>query len=125
MKHLSQLYNAIGKMDKKSMALLSMAGILGVVGLSMAVDANPANFVTCDGARKLAAYSRPLAIFLTVIILIVGVAGAAFEGFQKKYGHFVGIILIALIVAAVLYSAGNFLGNYGNELATALCGSSQ
>jgi hypothetical protein len=109
-------------MDKKTTALLSAVGILGMVGFSMAADiGNPANFVTCDGARKIALYSRPLAIFLTVIILIVGIAGAAFEGFQKKYGHFIGILLISIIVAAILYSAGNFLGSYGNELANVLC----
>jgi hypothetical protein len=136
MNYLTKWYNAIngkfiqasvraGMMDKKTMALLSMVGILGVAGFSMALDANPANFVTCDGARKIALYSRPLAIFLTVIILIVGVAGAAFEGFQKKYGHFIGVLLIAIVVAAILYSAGIFLGNYGNELALALCGQAQ
>jgi hypothetical protein len=111
----------VNTMDKKTMALLSMVGILGIAGFSMAVDSNPANFVTCDGARKIAAYARPLAIFLTVIILIVGVAGAAFEGFQKKYGHFIGVLLISIIVAAILYSAGNFLDQYGNELAINLC----
>jgi hypothetical protein len=136
MNYLTKWYNAInykvlqasaraGMMDKKTMAMLSMVGILGIVGFSMADVGNPANFVTCDGARKIALYSRPLAIFLTVIVLIVGVAGAAFEGFQKKYGHFIGILLIAIVVAAILYSAGNFLGKYGNELALALCGQAQ
>jgi uncharacterized membrane protein len=78
--------------------------------------------VTCDGAKRIAAYSKPLAIFITVIVIFVGGAKSAGELYQKNYGHFAGVILGTLLVAAILYSLSTSIGDRANDLSLAVCG---
>ncbi len=109
-----------GTMDKKTIALLSMLGIIGFIGFSFADGLT--SFVTCDGARKIHMYARPISIFLAVIVFIVGILMAAFEAFGKKYGHALAILLFAVVITGFLWGASGALETYGANLENSLCG---
>jgi hypothetical protein len=108
-------------MDKKTMALLSMVGVVGIMGFSFA-GSDITSFVTCDGAHKIRMYARPIAIFLAVIVFIVGIMMAAFEAFSKKYGHALAVLLFAVVITGFLWGASGALDTYGQQLELSLCG---
>ena len=105
--------------DKKTLALLSMVGILGIMGFSMAEGLG--DFVTCTGAQKINQYAQPVALFLAVVVFIVGILMAGFEAFSKKYGHAIGILLFAIVITGFFWGASKALKTYGNNLKAELC----
>jgi hypothetical protein len=111
-------------MDKKTMALLSMVGVVGIMGFSFA-GSDMVGFVTCDGAHKIHMYARPIAIFLAVVVFIVGIMMAAFEAFSKKYGHALAVLLFAVVITGFLWGASGALDTYGQQLESSLCGQTQ
>jgi uncharacterized YccA/Bax inhibitor family protein len=116
--------------NKKTLSLLTIAGTLGITGLSMAAGSSSpvSDFVTCSGAQKINQYAQPVALFLAVIVFIVGIMMAAFEAFAKKYGHAIAILLFAIVITGFFWGAGKALGTYGESLKNQLCnldGSSQ
>lgn len=107
--------------DKKTLTSLSIVGILGITSLSMAA-ANPiGDFVTCTGAQKINQYAQPVALFLAVVVFIVGIIMTAFEAFAKKYGHAIAILLFAIVITGFFWGAGKALDTYGSNLQTKLC----
>ena len=105
--------------DKKTLALLSMVGILGIMGFSMAEGIG--DFVTCIGAQKINQYAQPVALFLAVVVFIVGILMAGFEAFSKKYGHAIAVLLFAIVITGFLWGASKALKTYGNNLKAELC----
>jgi hypothetical protein len=109
----------VSMMDKKTISLLSMLGVVGIIGFSFADGIT--SFVTCDGARKINSYAQPIALFLAVVVFIVGIMMAAFEAFSKKYGHALAILLFAIVITGFLWGASGALSTYGQQLVSSLC----
>lgn len=105
--------------DKKTLALSSVAGALGIVGFSMADGLG--DFVTCTGAQKIYQYGQPIALFLAVIVFIVGIIITAFEAYGKKYGHAITVLLFAIVITGFFWGAGRALDTYGKNLKDKLC----
>lgn len=111
----------VNTMDKKTIALLSILGVVGIMGFSFAEGDGLTSFVTCDGATKIARYARPISVFLAAVVFIVGILMSAFEAFGKKYGHALAILLFAIVITGFLWGASDTLKIYGEQLQAELC----
>ncbi|MBX0311054.1 MAG: hypothetical protein JHC31_04520 [Sulfurihydrogenibium sp.] len=105
--------------DKKTLALSAIAGVLGIAGFSMADGLG--DFVTCTGAQRIYQYGQPIALFLAVVVFIVGIIITAFEAYGKKYGHAITVLLFAIVITGFFWGAGKALDTYGKNLKNKLC----
>ena len=87
---------------KRFVASLSL--LLLSVSMVMAQGAITGNTAASTALQKLAEWSAPAIETIALLILIMGIAAAAFEFFKRSLGWAIGLFVGSAILFAVLYS---------------------
>jgi multisubunit Na+/H+ antiporter MnhB subunit len=82
--------------------IASLSVILLMVPMAMAQVSG--NTAASTALQKLAEWSAPAIETIALLILIMGIAAAAFEFFKRSLGWAIGLFVGSAILFAVLYS---------------------